>query len=119
MENVIVLFEVTLREGKMEGYLERAGQLKRLLQDTPGCIRAERFSSLTQEGKLLSLSVWENEESVSRWRNLPAHRINQAYGRETAFSDYKITVASVSRCYGKNERAEAPADANRYFGWEG
>lgn len=115
MGNVIVLFEVTIKSGKMEDYLTRAGQLKTFLQNAQGFIRAERFSSLVTEGKLLSLSVWENEECVSQWRNLLEHRRSQQHGRKEDFADYTITVVTPVRRYTMNERKEAPSDSNRYF----
>ena len=79
---VVVLFEVTpTAEGKVR-YLELAAQLKLLLSDAKGFIRSERFSSLNEEGKLLSLNVWENEEAVEKWRNELHHRTSQSEGRE-------------------------------------
>ena len=116
MANVIVLFEVTVKEEKMTDYLERAGQLTPFQKETPGLIRAEKFSSLAAEGKLLSLSVWENEESVSQWRNLLAHRQHQRAGRMEDFVDYTITVVHPVRCYSMCAREEAPADSNQFFG---
>ena len=89
---VVVLFEVTpTAEGKAR-YLELAAQLKLLLSDAKGFIRSERFSSLNEEGKLLSLNVWENEEAVEKWRNELHHRMSQSEGRERLFENYRITV---------------------------
>ena len=97
MRSVIVLFEVNVKSGKMQDYLQMAGALKDSLAKAEGFIRAERFSSLAAEGKILSLSVWESEECVSKWRNLAAHRLAQSCGRRNAFADYKITVAAPVR----------------------
>ncbi len=116
MNNIIVLFEVTVKNGKMDDYLKMAGSLKESLASAEGFIRSERFSSLATEGKLLSMSVWENEESVSNWRNLTAHRMAQKHGRMNDFADYKITVVTPVRTYTMTDRTEAPADSNKY--WE-
>lgn len=113
MTNVIVLFEVTIKDGKMEDYLAQAGALKAHLEQAEGFIRSERFSSLATEGKLLSMSVWDSEESVAKWRNLVAHRNSQKRGRMEDFADYKITVVTPVRTYSIQERAEAPDDSNR------
>ena len=89
-----------------------------LFEVTPtaeGFIHSERFSSLNEEGKLLSLNVWENEESVKKWRNELHHRMSQSEGRERLFENYRITVASVIREYDDSNRSEAPADSNEYF----
>lgn len=71
---VAVLFEVKPKtEGKDE-YLKLAAALKTELAKMPGFIRVERFASLNEEGKLLSLSVWENEDAAAAWRNQINHR---------------------------------------------
>lgn len=69
----------------------------------------------SQEGKLLSMSVWENEECVSKWRNFAAHRMAQEHGRMNDFADYKITVVTPVRSYTMMNRTEAPADSNEYL----
>ncbi len=115
MNNTIVLFEVTVKNGKMGDYLKMAGSLKESLASAEGFIRSERFSSLATEGKLLSMSVWENEESVSKWRNLTAHRMAQKHGRMNDFADYKITVVTPVRTYTMTDRTEAPADSDEYL----
>lgn len=112
---VVVLFEVTpTAEGKV-CYLELAAQLKPMLSNAKGFIRSERFGSLNEEGKLLSLNVWENEEAVKKWRNELCHRMSQSEGRERLFESYRITVASIIREYDDSSRNEAPADSNAYF----
>ena len=116
MSNVIVFFEVTIKDGKMEDYLKMAASLKDDLSKADGFIRSERFSSLATDGKLLSMSVWENEDSVSKWRNLTAHRMCQKHGRMNDFADYKITVVTPIRSYTMTQRQGAPADSNEFFG---
>lgn len=113
--NIIVLFEVTVKDGKMEDYLKMAGSLKDSLANAEGFIRSERFSSLATDGKLLSMSVWENEDCVSKWRNLTAHRMAQSHGRMNDFADYKITVVTPVRTYTMTDRTEAPIDSNEYL----
>lgn len=113
---IIVLFEVTVRKDCMDQYLALAGDLKETLIKAEGFIRAERFSSLLNEGKLLSLSVWESEEAVQKWRNREQHRISQRQGRDSIFENYTITVVSPIRAYSNRERMEAPEDSNLEFG---
>lgn len=115
MHQVIVLFEVNIKDGKMEDYLKQASQLKENLKYVKGFIRAERFTSLQTEGKLLSLTVWENEESIQEWRNFEKHRKSQKKGREEDFEDYQIIVLRPIRQYGMNQRQDAPVDSNHYF----
>ncbi len=116
MANVVVLFEVKPTKEGMQKYLDLAAMLKPMLAGFEGFIRAERFSSLNEEGKLLSMNVWTDEAAVERWRNVVEHRMSQKEGREKLFESYKITVCSTIREYSDTDRAQAPADSNSYFG---
>lgn len=116
--NVIVLFEVKPTRTGMQKYIDLAAMLKPMLADFEGFIRAERFSSLNEEGKLLSMNVWTDEAAVERWRNVMQHRMSQKDGREKLFESYKITVCSEIRSYTDTDRSQAPLDSNRYFGME-
>ena len=112
---IVVLFEVTPTAEGRHRYLGLAASLKKLLAGAKGFIRAERFSSLTEEGKLLSMNLWESEDDVDAWRNTLDHRINQMEGRNKLFKKYTITVASVIREYGNASREQAPSDSNLHF----
>ena len=117
MANIIVLFEVKTTKAGMKKYLDLAALLKPLLAGFEGFIRAERFSSLNEEGKLLSMNIWTDEAAVERWRNVQ-HRMSQKEGREKLFESYKITVCSEIRSYTDTDRAQAPQDSNQYFSVE-
>ncbi len=108
---IAIIFEVEPAEGAAPEYLDIAAQMRPLAEQIEGFISVERFESLTQPGKLLSLSFWEDEAAVERWRKLAAHRAAQAKGRGGLFADYRLRVAHVLRDYGMSERAEAPADS--------
>ncbi|HJA07813.1 MAG TPA: antibiotic biosynthesis monooxygenase [Candidatus Mailhella merdigallinarum] len=112
---IVVLFEVTPTAEGRQRYLELAASLKKLLAEAKGFIRAERFSSLTEEGKLLSMNLWESEDDVDAWRNTLDHRISQMEGRNKLFKKYTITVASVIREYGNTSREQAPSDSNLHL----
>ena len=94
------------------GYFAEAAELKPLLESMDGFISVERFTSLTNEGKILSLSFWRDEAAVERWRTYAQHRAAQRRGREEIFADYRIRVASVVRDYGMVDRTQAPAAAD-------
>ncbi len=106
-----VIFEVTPAPGRREEYLDLAAQLRPELEKIDGFISVERFASLTNENKLLSLSFWRDEEAVRRWRNLAGHREAQARGRSGVFADYRLRIANVVRDYGMTDRAQAPQDS--------
>ena len=111
-----VIFEVTPAPGQRGAYLEAAAALKPLLAQIDGFVSIERFESLSEPGKLLSLSFWRDEEAVARWRQQEAHRSTQAAGRDHVFADYRLRVAAVVRDYGMHDRAQAPADSRRVHG---
>ncbi|HYD93857.1 MAG TPA: antibiotic biosynthesis monooxygenase [Noviherbaspirillum sp.] len=113
---IAVIFEVLPREGQKQTYLDTAARLRPLLEQMDGFVSIERFESLSQPGKILSLSFWRDEQAVCHWRNQEAHREAQAIGRRQAFADYRLRIASVIRDYGMNEREEAPEDSKRIHG---
>lgn len=113
---IAVIFEVSPRQGSTERYLDLAAQLRPLLEQIDGFVSIERFRSLAEPDKLLSLSFWRDEEAVARWRQLEVHRAAQREGRADVFADYRLRVATVLRDYGMHERGEAPADSRRIHG---
>lgn len=119
MANILVLFEVKPAKAGMQKYLDLAAMLKPMLAGFEGFIRSERFSSLNEDGKLLSMNVWTDEAAVERWRNVMQHRMSQKEGWDKLFESYKITVCSEIRSYTDTERAQAPQDSDRYFELEG
>ena len=108
---IAVIFEVWPRAERRGEYLEMAAALRRHLESIDGFISVERFESLSEPGKLLSLSFWRDEAAIHAWRNLDAHRRAQAQGRAEIFADYRLRVAAVVRDYGMTERAEVPDDS--------
>lgn len=110
---IAVIFEVIPHADHKQDYMDAAASLRPLLEEIDGFISIERFESLSQPGKILSLSYWRDEEAVSQWRNLEEHRKVQAAGRAGIFADYRLRVAQVLRDYGLNERTEAPTDSRQ------
>ncbi|WP_018182614.1 antibiotic biosynthesis monooxygenase family protein [Kaistia granuli] len=110
---IAVIFEVWPAKGEAQHYLDLAAALKADLEQLDGFVSVERFESLAEPGKLLSLSFWRDEAAVAAWRNRPAHRATQAKGRASVFRDYRLRVANVLRDYGLENRTEAPDDSRR------
>ena len=113
---IAVIFEAQPHPGRKTAYLDAAERLRPLLAQIDGFVSIERFESLVQPGKILSLSYWRDEEAVRQWRNVEAHRQIQHAGRQSIFADYRLRVAQVIRDYGMNERAEAPDDSRKAHG---
>ena len=113
---IAVIFEVEPLDGRRADYLRIASDLRPLLDEIDGFLSIERFESLTQPGKILSLSFWRDEAAVTAWRNLDAHRFAQKVGRSEIFSNYRLRIAGVVRDYGMHERAQAPQDSRAVHG---
>jgi len=113
---IAVIFEVWPADGKRETYLDHAARLRPELEKIEGFVSVERFQSLADPSKMLSLSFWRDAEAVARWRNHVGHRATQKAGRSGVFKDYRLRVAGVIRDYGMAERREeAPDDSRRAF----
>ena len=110
---IAVLFELWPAEGRADDYFGLAAALKADLERIDGFISVERFQSLADPAKFLSLSFFRDEEAVRAWRTLPGHRAAQAKGRSGIFADYRLRVAQVLRDYGKDVRDETPLDSRR------
>ena len=108
---IAVIFEAEPREGQDERYLAIAASMRKAVGEVEGFVSVERYRSLSDPGRILSLSFFEDEEAVARWRTLASHRAAQRQGRETVFGDYRLRIAEVLRDYGMDDRAQAPRDS--------
>jgi len=105
-----VIFEVEPEPDRVQEYLDIAARLRAELEQIEGFISIERFTSLSQHGKILSLSFWRDEDAIARWREQEQHHAAQISGRNGVFRDYRIRIAAVVRDYGMYERAQAPQE---------
>ncbi len=108
---IAVIFEFETHSGKRDDYLEFAAELNRDVAEVDGFLSIERFESLGQPGRYVSISYWRDEAAIATWRNLQSHRAAQHAGRESIFNDYRLRVAEVLRDYGMTDRSQAPADS--------
>jgi|SRR5581483_10091144 len=113
---IAVIFEFTPRDGRFSDYKALAEGLAEDVRKSEGFISIERFESISNKGKFVSLSFWRDEESVRKWRNLQKHREAQKKGRASIFESYRLRIAEVRRDYTMDERAQAPADSLQVHG---
>ena len=113
---IAIIFEVMPAEGQKDAYLDIAATMRPMVEQVEGFISVERFQSLTNPDKLLSISFFEDEDAVHRWRQLAAHRNAQSKGRNGVFSDYRLRVCHVMRDYGMFDRDQAPEDSVKAHG---
>ena len=113
---IAVIFEFTAAEGRRQEYLDIAAALNSEVQKFDGFVSIERFQSISDPQRFVSLSFWRDEKAVRSWRNVQKHREAQAKGRGGIFSGYRLRVCNVLRDYGMQERSEAPKDSQRIHG---
>ena len=113
---IAVIFEFTPAEGRFPDYMALVETLRQDLAKAEGFISLERFESITNKGKFVSLQFWRDDECVRKWRNLQKHREAQKRGRGGIFKSYRLRIAEVRRDYTMDERAQAPADSVQVHG---
>ncbi len=111
---IAVIFEAEPATGQQSRYFDIAAELRANLDRIDGFISVERFQSLSNEGRILSLSFWRDEAAIAEWRKLEQHRLAQSEGRSGVFRDYRLLVAEIIRAYGLSDRDQAPADSTRH-----
>jgi heme-degrading monooxygenase HmoA len=116
MSMIAVIFEVQPNDGRRQEYLDIAADLRPLLDEIDGFISIERFASISDPDKILSLSFWRDEQAIAAWRQLEEHRAAQTRGRAGVFAGYRLRIAAVVRDYGMTERDEAPHDSRVVHG---
>jgi heme-degrading monooxygenase HmoA len=104
-----VVFEVKPNPTRMDDYLRVASGLRPELIKVPGFLENERFRSRSRPGVLLSLSLWDDEKALVRWRVMEKHHEAQMKGREGIFEDYHLRVGEVTYVTGPF--------ADRKVGW--
>ena len=113
---IAVIFEFTPAEGKFPDYMRLVDTLREDLAKADGFISLERFESITNKGKFVSLQFWRDEEALKKWRNLQKHREAQKQGRASIFASYRLRIAEVGRDYTMTERSQAPRDSVEVHG---
>ena len=78
---IAVIFEVQPTEAGKPTYLDLAKALRSELDTIDGFVSIERFESLTTPGKILSLSIWRDEDALTARRAHAGHRSAQGHGR--------------------------------------
>lgn len=112
----VVVFQVKPKPGKAQQYLDIAAKLRPELDTIDGFISIERFESVYEPGKYVSLSFWRDEDAIRAWRGHVGHQLAQRKGRDEIFEDYRLSVAEVVRDYGMLEREQAPPPIEPYWG---
>ena len=92
---VAVIFQVEPDPERFDAYLGLAASLAPHLAGMRGFIENERFRSQRHPGRLVSLSLWEDEAAAIRWREDSFHRSAQQKGRGGLLKGYRIRVGEI------------------------
>ena len=96
---ITVTIEYFIKPDREEEYAELAEKVFPEVDTIDGFISVEGFESLSEAGKILSLSFWRDEESIQRWREHPEHAKVMQQAKDHVFSSYRITASSTIRDY--------------------
>ena len=96
---ILVAFEFTVLENKERDYFREVEKLQSELNKTKGFLSVDRFVHNSKTNCYVSISTWEDEESVVFWKNNSKHLLSQNLGKKDIFKSYRIRVAKVLRDY--------------------
>ena len=98
---IVVLFEFEPDPSYEDRYFELAGLLRESIEKIEGFISVERFESVSESGRFISVSTWKDLDAVKRWREHLEHAATQNEAKDRGiFRNYRIRVAEVIRDYG-------------------
>ncbi len=113
---IAVIAENYLKEGQEQEFLAITASIRPRIETLDGFLSVERFESLSEPGKILSLSFWRDEHALLALRHHKPHRAAEVKGRAEVLKDYRIRVAQVFRDYGMFDREQAPRDSQDFHG---
>jgi heme-degrading monooxygenase HmoA len=93
---ISVLFDVSPKADLWETYLGYATMLRTELEQIDGFVDNVRYASLTRKDWILSLSGWDTEKALVRWRTRSRHHEVQEKGRGQVLVDYHLRVGQVT-----------------------
>jgi len=108
---IAVIAENFLEDGQEQAFLDLSIRIRPSIEAIDGFLSVERFESLSQPGKILSLSFWRDEVALLALRHNEPHREAEVKGRADILKDYRIRIARVFRDYGMFDRAQVPLDS--------
>jgi heme-degrading monooxygenase HmoA len=85
----------SVRTAGDQGYDAMADAMAELAARQPGYLGMES----AREGIGITVSYWRDEDAARAWKDVAAHRIAQARGRERWYADYRVRIATVHRDY--------------------
>jgi heme-degrading monooxygenase HmoA len=91
----VVLFEARCRPSARNEYLQSSDELRATLGNRPGFLREQCLHSLRRKDWFLSLSEWQDEKALVRWRVDERHHQVQQRSRASHLLDYHVRVSEL------------------------
>ena len=76
------------------GYAAMAQRMNELVQEQPGYIGKYHRMEGNRE---ITISYWEDLDSVKAWKAHPEHRAAQEFGRSRWYVDYQVRPVQIGR----------------------
>ena len=93
---IVVVFRIRLNPGVESEFYERLEEMLELAtNEAAGLQGIKAYKS--DDGELVYVIEWDNEENLSAWRSHPLHRIAIREGREKFYASYTIQICEEQR----------------------
>lgn len=93
-----VIFKAEINE--LDGsYSQMASQMRELAINKYGCAE---FVSVTEGKQEISISYWESQEQIRKWKQDAKHLVAQELGASKWYKSYRVQVVTIVREYSKN-----------------
>ncbi len=92
---VIFTSERTLSEP--DEYAAMAERMVELARQQPGFLSIE--SARGRDGVGITVSYWQDLESIKAWKNVAEHQAAQQHGRENWYRNFKVRICRVENEY--------------------
>jgi heme-degrading monooxygenase HmoA len=102
MYYAVIFTSIKNETAEANGYAAVAAAMDKLVIQQPGYISHE--SARNETG--ITVSYWENLESIKNWKLQSDHLLAQQMGREKFYRSYTIRVCKVEREYAYNNDGE-------------
>ena len=99
---IICLIEFETMPGMEEEQQKWLSELLPLVDKVHGFRGKESYAHISGDGRVNTVSYWDDEESLAAWTRDRRHREAMAAGKDHVFSRYEIRICSLIRHYGHN-----------------
>jgi heme-degrading monooxygenase HmoA len=96
---IICLIEFETLPGMESEQQKWLSDLMPIVEAMPGFKGKESYAHISGDGRVNTVSYWEDEDALKAWTLEPRHQEAMKAGRERIFSRYEIRICSELRHY--------------------